>query len=519
MDDQDAQAVDVGPAPYYQDEGGRLYQGDVLAILGRLEPECSVDAVVTDPPYGLEFMGKEWDSFRDSGSAWSQKRATGKDWKGQERDRPGRLYMRSAHLTCTKCGKQKHQHNDSVCDPTYERVTHAPAQLLAYQLWTEQWARELLRVLKPGAYLLAFGGTRTYHRLTCGIEDAGFEVRDCLSWLYGSGFPKSLNLGDGRGTALKPAWEPIVWARKPLAGTVAENVERYGTGALNIDAGRIPHQGDVDRKAAIPQGRITSKARHIGAEPDAGGDEDRIEFEPSAFRRYADQGATDLAALPGERGGDPAGRWPTNVALGCACDDDQHDDGCAVALLDAQSGRLTSGIGATKRKTAAGHQGSVYGKENRLEGTPNIEYGDSGGASRFFYVAKATRAEREAWGRLRLAPQRRSDGRAKDIENPRIRTSPRVNDHPTVKPIALMEWLLKLVVPEGGLVLDPFCGSGTTLVAAKRLNIRAIGIDKDKHSLDIARERLAAQWEVPLPLPREGPAAIAPPAAAQERLL
>jgi site-specific DNA-methyltransferase (adenine-specific) len=450
-----------------------LREGDVLAVLRELADE-SVDAVVTDPPYGLEFMGKEWDSFRDSGSEWSRKRATGKDWKGQERDRPGRLYMRSAHLTCTKCGKQKHQHNDSVCDPTYERVTHAPAQLVAYQLWTEQWAREALRVLKPGAYLLAFGGTRTYHRLTCGIEDAGFEVRDCLSWLYGSGFPKSLNLPDGRGTALKPAWEPVVWARKPLVGTVAANVARYGTGALNIDAGRI--EGAKDVPASPRQNPSGGKSGGV-------------------YGEYAPPPTDTDGWNPN------VGRWPANVALGCACEGAQHDNGCAVALLDAQSGELSSGQLLTHHKRGGKSQLGTFNIRDRT-GEPANWGGDSGGASRFFYAAKASRAEREAWGRLRLDPQRRSDGRAKDIENPRLRTSARVNDHPTVKPLALMEWLLKLVVPDGGLVLDPFCGSGTTLVAAKRLNMRALGIDKDERSIEIAQQRVDAQWEVPFPQAR-----------------
>ena len=133
------------------------------------------------------------------------------------------------------------------------------------------------------------------------------------------------------------------------------------------------------------------------------------------------------------------------------------------------------------------------------DNTPNGQlYDDEGGASRFFYTAKASRSEREAWGRLTLPPERRSDGRAKDIENPGLRTSPRMNTHPTVKPLALMEWLLTLVTPSGGLVLDPFAGSGTTLVAAKRLRIRAVGVEQDARSAEIARQRLAAAWEVRL---------------------
>jgi site-specific DNA-methyltransferase (adenine-specific) len=391
--------------------------GDCVDVMRAMEPE-SIDAIVTDPPYGFGFMGREWD--------------------------------RAVPL---------------------------------------EWATEALRVLKPGAHLLAFGGPRTFHRLTCGIEDAGFEIRDCLSWLFGSGFPKSLNIGDGRGTALKPGWEPCIVARKPLIGTVAANVERYGTGALNIDACRIEHVDEADRQNAIPGGRITSKSRHVGAEPDAGNNEDRIEFEPSAFKRYTDNGGTNIAALPGVRGGDPAGRWPANVAL----------DEEAAAMLNAQSGERGGSGMASGPTLRDGNVSVARGRFNGLEPERDPAfYGDTGGASRFFYTAKASRAEREAWGRMTLDTKRRSDGRAKDIENPRLRTSERVNDHPTVKPLALMEWLIKLVTPDGGVVLDPFAGSGSTIVAAKRLNVRAIGIEKDERSAEIARQRLGAQWEVQL---------------------
>jgi hypothetical protein len=160
------------------------------------------------------------------------------------------------------------------------------------------WAA-ILRVLKPGAALLAFGGTRTFHRIACAIEDAGFEVRDCLSWLYGTGFPKSLNLGDGRGTALKPAWEPITLARKPLIGTVAGNVDAFGTGALNIDACRIPHGNDVD---------LSLKYRL----QEANG---TISFSKGPI-------GTDIVPYK------PGGRWPANVCL----------DESAAVELDAQSG-------------------------------------------------------------------------------------------------------------------------------------------------------------------------------------
>lgn len=188
----------------------RLVHGDCREVIRDL-PEGSVDAIVTDPPYGLHFMGKTWDSF---GSA------LGVDHKTTT-ERSGSMHA----------GKYDHSRNHE------------------FQLWCESWAREAYRVLKPGGHLLAFGGSRTYHRLACAIEDAGFEIRDQLQWLYGSGFPKSHNLSDewdGWGTALKPAHEPIVLARKPLTGTVAANVAQHGTGALNVDGCRI--EGGMGRR-------------------------------------------------------------------------------------------------------------------------------------------------------------------------------------------------------------------------------------------------------------------------------
>ena len=251
---------------------------------------------------------------------------------------------------------------------------------------------EALRVLKPGGHLIAFGGTRTYHRLAVAIEDAGFEVRDCLMWLYGSGFPKSHNLRgewQGWGTALKPAYEPVILARKPLRGTVADNMAQWGTGGLNIDATRV---------------------------------------------------------------GDEGGRWPANVIL----------DEEAAAALDAQSG--------------------------------------IGGASRFFYTAKASRSEREAGldgvevkqagsvrGHNKHKPRLAGDGRV----NPQITEPQRANHHPTVKPIALMRYMIRLVVPRGAVVLDPFMGSGSTGCAAMVEGMQFIGIDIIPEYVEIARLRLA----------------------------
>jgi site-specific DNA-methyltransferase (adenine-specific) len=323
-------------------------------------PADSVDAIVSDPPYGLAFMGKEWDHGV-----------------------PG----------------------------------------------VEFWA-EALRVAKPGAHLVAFGGTRTFHRLTVAIEDAGWEVRDCLSWLYGSGFPKSHN-GPWGGTALKPAWEPIVLARKPLVGTVAANVTQYGTGGINVDGCRIGFASEADERES------KNKNRH--------GD---FDSKPSNHGIYSPDNRTGA-----EKGNyNPPGRWPANVCL----DED------AAAMFPE---------------------------------------------SRFFYTAKASRREREA-GLDELEQKQRvfngqsqssSDYRSGSVED-KFTTSPSRNHHPTVKPIALMRWLCRLVTPPGGLVLDPFNGSGSTGCAAVLEGFRYLGAELDAEYVEIARKRIA-HWEDQMPDP------------------
>jgi DNA modification methylase len=251
----------------------------------------------------------------------------------------------------------------------------------------EFW-KEVLRVLKPGGHLLSFGGTRTYHRMVVNIEDAGFEIRDQIQWLYGSGFPKSLNLKnewEGWGTALKPANEPIVMARKPIEKglTVAENVIKWGTGAINIDASRI---------------------------------------------------------------GTEKGRWPANLLL-----DEQ-----AAEMLDEQSGYLAP-AGNKKQGMGGKTEKSIFG----IGGPSTVYHDGGGGASRFFYVAKANKSERG-----------------------------KNNNHPTVKPIKLMKYLITLVTPQNGIVLDPFMGSGSTGVAAKELGFDFVGIELNEEYLEIAKRRI-----------------------------
>lgn len=352
-----------------------VHTGDCLEVMPTLGAE-SVDSIVTDPPYGLSFMGKDWD-----------------------RGVPGEAFWSAA-----------------------------------------------LRVAKPGSHMLAFGGTRTFHRLACAIEDAGWEIRDCLSWLYGSGFPKSLDvskaldkaagaerevvgqkhvtnaaqgcgLGHGNliggvvkagfiditapstpaakrwsgwGTALKPAWEPIIMARKPLVGTVAENVTAHGTGGINVDGCRIGTEQ-----------RFNHPAGNDGLSP--------ASVAPVNISGYV--------------GSEVIGRWPANL------------------FLDEEAGRMLD--------EQAGH------------------------ASRFFYCPKASKRDR---------------GEA--------------NHHPTVKPTDLMRYLCRLVTQPGGVVLDPFVGSGSTGKAARLEGFAFVGIDREAEYLEIARRRIAA---VELPLLVEVP--------------
>jgi DNA modification methylase len=435
------------------EDGGsmKLILGDSLERLKDL-PTSTIDAVVTDPPYGLSFMGKKWD----------------------------------------------------------------------YDVPTAELWREVFRVMKPGAHLLSFFGTRTYHVGVSRIEDAGFEIRDQLCWLYGSGFPKSLdvskaidkaagaereviartgqrcgvfahsgtgaqqNIDDyeavitapatddakqwqGWGTALKPANEPIVLARKPLEKglTVAQNVLKWGTGALNVDAGRI-----AGKKPQTVQGGRSIKGNAFNGNSNA-----------EARRSLSDN---------------TQGRWPANVLF----------DEEAAAVLDEQSGTLKSGnmTGSIVRA-----DNRIYGKAGSTLGRKQmVRDGDSGGASRFFYVAKTSKRERNAG--LEGMPEKpmntynfSEDGsftkNATAKSGEAMRES-RMNHHPTVKPIRLMEYLIKLITPPGGIVLDPFLGSGSTLCAAAKLGLSGIGIEREQEYMEIAKRRIA-YWSEQEPEPSD----------------
>ena len=397
-----------------------LINGDCAEKMRDLAPN-SVDAIVTDPPYGLAFMGANWD----------------------------------------------------------------------YGVPGETFWREALRVAKPGAHLLAFGGTRTYHRLACAIEDAGWECRDSIMWHYGSGFPKSMDVSkaidkmlgaertkiigvkaghenfinrenhplnggwdrpwahdaeavkkyhsefapatpeaaawNGWGTALKPATEIIMVARKPLEGTVAANVLKYGTGAINIDGCRVAYESADDKASARPQGAATAKPGAL-----AGGvqnDAPRKSFAPTEAQ----------------------GRFPANLI---------HDGSDEVlALFPESKGALAPVYGKQGNQKCHTGDNGIYGRYEQRD-TPMFPRNDSGSAARFFYCAKASRKERDG------------------------------SDHPTMKPVALMRYLVRLVTRKGGIVLDPFMGSGTTGVAAIQEGMNFVGIERNPHYYEIALRRV-----------------------------
>jgi DNA modification methylase len=335
-----------------------------------------------------------------------------------------------------------------VCDPPYELGFMGKAwdkSGIAYNV--DVW-RECLRVLKPGGHLLAFGGSRTYHRLACAVEDAGFDIRDQIMWLYGSGFPKSHNLdGDwkGWGTALKPAHEPIVVARKPIEGTVAENVQRWGTGAVNVDACRVGTSKEIPASPAKANDSIgTFKT----------GD------------RHANSSGFDANI----------GRWPANII---------HDG----------SDEVVNGFPSAKGCTVSGTRTTENTNGWGMNPMERREwYGDSGSAARFFYCAKASKRDRDE-GCEGMEASVELIGAAGHKINPttgrQVVDLPRKNHHPTVKPTDLMRYLCRLVTPPSGLVLDPFAGSGSTGKGAVSEGFRFIGIELSDEYAEIARKRIA----------------------------
>lgn len=415
----------------------QILHGNNMELLKTL-PDNSVDSIVTDPPYGLSFMNKKWDY-----------------------DVP------------------------------------------SVELW-----KEVYRVLKHGGHVLSFGGTRTYHRMVVNMEDAGFEIRDQIMWLYGSGFPKSLNIGkaidkikgnerenvgfgkagkgfnkikgfgnnvnlggdanstwettkgnsewEGWGTALKPANEPICLARKPLSEkSVAENVLKHGTGGINIDACRVDFQNEEDKKES------TLKNQHadFGTKPmtnnNVYGDYSMI--EPKNY--------------------DPQGRFPANIIL----------DEEAGKLLDGQSGISKTGdIKPYEQKNTDSYSGSM----------PSIRdvyfKGDKGGASRFFYCAKASQSDRnDGLSGFDKKSSKKFDGGNFDSASTNANDRTSLNFHPTVKPTELMRYLCRLITPPNGIVLDPFMGSGSTGKGAILEGFDFIGMELDTEYVEIAKARIS----------------------------
>ena len=418
--------IDVKPEIYFDKveigEGNYIFNGDNINVLKTL-PDNSVDSVVTDPPYGLKFMGKQWDY-----------------------DVP------------------------------------------SIELW-----KECYRVLKPGGYLLSFGSSRTYHRMAVKVEDAGFEIRDQIMWVYGSGFPNSHNVGlsvdkllghpdrghriatasrthpdgtfepngekllpyetkseeakpfEGFGTALKPAHEPIVMARKPFKGSVAKNVLKWNTGGINIDDCRVDSE-----KRTIP---IFSKDEK---------DDTTLFGLHSTIQHHREE--TEL------------GRFPANIIF----------DEEAGILLDEQSGYTKTKSDKKYKYNKTNSDSDIF--KSRGTYTPRE---DEGGASRFFYCPKPSRKEKDEGLTIEASIIKGRDEGQDNMNVPqKLRSTRRKNTHSTVKPVKLMQYLIRLVTPIGGTTIDPYLGSGTSSKATIREgNYKFIGIEKEKEYFNIAVER------------------------------
>lgn len=601
-----------------------IHHGDLFDVLPTLPAE-SIDSGVMDPPYGIGFMGKQWDTFKPGETERKVVANTEID-----SDNPN-------------LKNRKRRPATSPSNVEYDRSLMGQR---AFQEWTERWAREVFRVLKPGAHLLVCGAPRSYHRMASGLEDAGFEVRDTLAWVTGQGFPKSLNFSDGWGTGLKPGWESVTVARKPLSFTqnqriIVANLLQLEARLWTLcarDAGELSASSRSELDAAFASARWTADDRSNTLAALSGlTDTSRFEsalrtslnivsswndtladllrraststtrtnasptidwttlkscssvltphdiiravirtpgygfdaapaaryltvalrsisdtLELSALERvmspalinYRDAADLDIpdnlecfivARKPlagtvkanrdkfgtgainvdgcrvgtggqlrwseprdmGYHGGTDSkgiasesdlGRWPANVAF-----DEQ-----AAAMLDDQSGELVSGAESSDghirrsdadRRVLGGFKGQGRGD------FAGALYGDSGGASRFFYVAKPSRSERDQ-GCETLTPKQRDDSRKEGNpggDNPRNRgLQPRGNHHPTVKPIELMRWLVRLVTPADGIVLDPFTGSGTTGCACAYELKQFIGIEREAEYVEIAKRRIAS---------------------------
>lgn len=395
-----------------------LLHGDCLEKLATLR-DNSIDAVVTDPPYGL---GEAPDAL-----------AMLRDW-----------LETGHHDVKSKRGFMGKTWDNFVPQP---RVWH-----------------EVFRVLKPGGHVLAFAGTRTQDLMALGLRLAGFEIRDLVAWVYGSGFPKSHNLEgewDGWGTALKPALEPITLARKPLEGTVAANMLKWHTGAINVDACRVPTSGE----------KLGG-----GAEKDVQSDKpegwDRPwRNDPEAQKAHAERIRENVQKA------EALGRWPANLI---------HDGSEEVVGLFPVTSSKANSVSDERLAIKAGDSLQIGRAGVR---TPDNSYTDSGSAARFFYCAKVSPSERNAG--LSDLPDKewKADGAAIPQRADRP-FKPSKNNHPTVKPLALMRYLCRLITPPSGTILDPYLGSGSTGVAALQEGFDFIGIEREEEYFKIATARI-----------------------------
>jgi len=529
-----------------------LRLGDCLEVLKTI-PDNSIDSIVTDPPYGIGFMNKEWDN-----PAKHKELIEREQKRSEERFAEGKSPAKGGFSKGVQPGLPIGGAKEGKW----------------FQEWCELWAVECLRILKPGGHILSFSAPRTYHRMATAFEDAGFQIRDQLMWVFGSGFPKSHNIGkaidkrggesigwfgdwlkewreenniaqnevsklfpsksggltggvanwekgynlptneqfnlicetfnlpfksleeaerefigtdknwgnkgavpltgykefditkgngdwEGWGTALKPAHEPIVMARKPLSEkSIAENVLKYGTGGINIDGSRIDYNGEI---------------------PNVGGRGNHGRGDGYGFKPLGDE--PELNTL---------GRFPANIIF----------DEEAGQLLDEQSGTSKSGFNPKANKKQ--YKGGVFGGGETNETTG---YTDKGGASRFFYCPKASKSDRNEGldnfeEKIKSGAEFRPNHMEKALEgedgNPFGRWGKIKNNHPTVKPTDLMRYLINLVTPPNGTILDPFMGSGSTGKAAIRCGLNFIGIEKEQEYMDIATARINHEQNKPV---------------------
>jgi site-specific DNA-methyltransferase (adenine-specific) len=482
--------------------------GDCLEVLKTI-PDNSIDSVVTDPPYGLGFMNKEWDSPEKLRALTQRESDRSAERKAEGKSPTDAPFSKSVPPGLAIKGAKEGKW---------------------FQEWCELWAVECLRILKPGGHILSFSAPRTYHRMATAFEDAGFEIRDQLMWVFGSGFPKSHNIGkaidkiegnerevvgrkiqrvdgttrnlqpnggfmkenvktkpsdgyidiekpgsdnserwEGWGTALKPAHEPIVMARKPLSEkSIAENVLKHGTGGINIDGSRIPFE-DTQNAATNPKFRKENNYKM----PEPGQESNGAVKFTSSNNEY-----------------DTSGRFPANIIF----------DEEAGQLLDEQSGTSKSGFNPKANKKQ--YKGGVFGGGETNETTG---YTDKGGASRFFYCPKAAKSDRNEGlddfekKKSGIGSTYAGNQKTSNISgNPDRQTDPKANHHPTVKPTDLMRYLINLVTPPNGTILDPFMGSGSTGKAAVRCGVNFIGIEKEQEYMDIASARIEHEQNKPV---------------------